>query len=60
MKRLLLIVLLAGCGGSVRGAASGGDLDAALDACARGDFPAAEAMLKDGKDPPRSGSARGS
>ncbi|HVE42268.1 MAG TPA: aspartyl protease family protein [Planctomycetota bacterium] len=50
MKRLLLIVLLAGCGGSARGAASGGDLDAALDACARGDFPAAEAMLKDKKD----------
>jgi hypothetical protein len=49
LNSLFAILLLTGCGGSTRSASSG-DLDAALDACARGDLPAAEAMLKDGKD----------
>jgi hypothetical protein len=54
MRRLAILVLLtAGCAGSSsRGgaAAAPGDLDGAIDACARGDFAAAEAMLKDGRD----------
>jgi len=49
LHSLFAILVLAGCGGSGRGG-SGGDVDAALDACARGDLTAAEAMVKDGKD----------
>jgi hypothetical protein len=51
MKRLLLIVVLAGCGGSSPRSGPSGDLDVALDACARGDLAAAEALVKERKDP---------
>mgnify|MGYP001055751316 CR=1 FL=1 len=50
MKRTILFLLIAGCGGSPRGGSSS-DLDAALDACARGDLAAAESMVKDARDP---------
>ena len=50
MKRLWVILVLAGCGGTVRGGGTPGDLDPALDACSRGDLAAAEALVKDGKD----------
>jgi hypothetical protein len=46
---LFAMLVLAGCGGAGRGGSSG-ELDAALDACARGDLAAAEAIVKDGKD----------
>src|SRR5262249_50742552 len=46
----LFAILVVGCGGPSRGGASG-DLDAALDACARGDLAAAEALVKDARDP---------
>jgi hypothetical protein len=51
MKRVLLFVLLAGCGGGSSRVAPSGDLDVALDACARGDLAAAETIVKDRKDP---------
>jgi hypothetical protein len=54
MKRLLLILLLAGCGGGSsrrNDAAEPTAADAALDASAKGDVDAAEALLRDAKDP---------
>jgi hypothetical protein len=50
VKRWLIVLVLAGCGGSTRSGPSG-DLDAALDACARGDLAQAEALVKDARDP---------
>jgi len=51
LHSLFAILVLAGCGGPPPpGGAPGGDLDAALDACARGDLAAAEAMVKERKD----------
>jgi len=50
----ILLLLTASCGGSsssrAGSTATPGDLDAAIDACARGDLAAAEAMLKEGRD----------
>jgi len=54
MKRLILILLLAGCGGGPSRRSdppASGVADAALDASVRGDIDGAEAMLRDEKDP---------
>ena len=49
MRRALIFLLAVGCGGSAP-TAPPADLEAALDACARGDLAAAEAMVKDRRD----------
>jgi hypothetical protein len=54
MRILVLAALLvAGCGGSTRKAGTptaAGSLDPALEACARGDLDAAEALVRDSRD----------